>query len=196
MEQLKLNETPVRTSRNFNINNIKIKDAILSKKIGNFKNIKISGENKIDSNISDYNLKYGVGTELINQVKNCANNKIRLIIDNKKDEEVTYEFDKENLNLVEDLEFIANEGSKANIILKYKSNEDIEAYHNGIIRVLAKENSYINITIVNLLSSNSNNFITIDNEVAKNAKVNYCIIDFGGKYSITNYYSNLIRKIC
>ena len=26
----------------------------------------------------------------------------------------------------------------------------------------------------------------------ENAKVNYCIVDFGGKNSITNYYSNLI----
>jgi hypothetical protein len=45
---------------------------------------------------------------------------------------------------------------------------------------------------VNLLNSNANNFISIDNKLEKNAKSNYCIVDFGGKNSVTNYYSNLI----
>ncbi len=35
---LKLNDTPVRTARNFNINNIKIEDNILQNKIEEFNN--------------------------------------------------------------------------------------------------------------------------------------------------------------
>ena len=38
----------------------------------------------------------------------------------------------------------------------------------------------------------SNNFLTIQNDLDENSKVNYTIIDFGGKNSITNYYSNLV----
>ena len=44
MEILKLNETPVRTSRNFNINNIKIKDIEIPGDIAEFRNMKITGE--------------------------------------------------------------------------------------------------------------------------------------------------------
>lgn len=197
MVDLKLNETPVRTSRNFNINNIKIKDIEIPEIIEEFKNIKISDNCKIDSNVSNYGLKYGIGSNLIEQVKNSANNKLRLVIDNNKETnkiEIDYEFDKENLNLVEDIEIIANEGSKADIILKYKSNENINAYHNAVIRVLAKENSNLNISLVNLLNTKSNNFVTIDNQILKDAKIDYYIVDFGGKNSITNYYSNLERS--
>lgn len=69
--------------------------------------------------------------------------------------------------------------------------EDIKAYHNGIINVIAKPNSNLNIILVNLIDINSNNFLSIQNTLEENAKVTYWIIDFGGKNSITNYYSNL-----
>ena len=44
MGALKLNETPVRTSRNFNINNIKLENVNIPEDIGSFKNIEITGE--------------------------------------------------------------------------------------------------------------------------------------------------------
>ena len=44
------------------------------------------------------------------------------------------------------------------------------------------------------MNLDSINLITVENEIADNAVVNYTIIDFGGKTSITNYYSNLIGK--
>ena len=69
--------------------------------------------------------------------------------------------------------------------------EDIKAYHNGIINIIAKPNSNLNIILVNLMNTNSNNFLSIQNTLEGNAKVTYWIIDFGGKNSITNYYSNL-----
>ena len=193
MLDLKLNETPVRTSRNFNINNIKIKDVEIPEVIEEFKNINIKSSVNIDTNITNYNLKYGIGSKLIEQVKNSANNKLKLVIDKEETTQIDidYEFNEDNLNLVEDIEIIANEGSKADIILKYKSNENINAYHNAVIRVYAKENSNLNISLVNLLNTKSNNFVTIDNQILKDAKIDYYIVDFGGKNSITNYYSNL-----
>lgn len=41
------------------------------------------------------------------------------------------------------------------------------------------------------MNTSSNNFLSIQNNVEENAKVTYWLIDFGGKNSITNYYSNL-----
>ena len=200
MSDLKLNKTPVRTSRNFNINNIKIKDVEIPEIVSEFKSINIKSSVNIDTNVSSYNLKYGIGNKLIEQVKSNSNNKLKLVIDNKANNkiEIDYEFDENNLNLVEDIEIIANEGSKADVILKYKSKEcrdenssSEEYFHNLVIRVLAKENSNLNISIVNLLDTKANNFITIDNQILKDAKIDYYIVDFGGKNSITNYYSNL-----
>ena len=36
--------------------------------------------------------------------------------------------------------------------------------------------------------------MSIQNKLEENAKINYTIIDFGGKNSITNYYSDLLGK--
>ena len=197
MEILKLNETPVRTSRNFNINNIKIKDIEIPGDIAEFRNMKITGENsklKIEHETSDIDLIYGLSEEFTTQVKTQANQKLRLTVDSKTNKEtiIDFKFNDENKFLVDDIEIIAEEAAKATIIIKYKSNKGLEAYHNGLIRVKAKANSSINIIVVNVMNCKSNNFIAMQNIIENNAKVNYTIVDFGGRNSITNYYTNLI----
>ena len=42
------------------------------------------------------------------------------------------------------------------------------------------------------MNTNSNNFMSIENTLEKNADVQYTIVDFGGQNSITNYYSNIL----
>lgn len=197
MNNLKLNETPVRTSKNFNINNIKLEDVNIPKNINKFDNVNIIGEIpkiNIDENPSNCNLIYGLEDILTKQVKTQANKKIKLEINNKDNKEiqVEFKFDKENLNLVENIEIIANENSKCTVILKYESNENILAFHNGIINLVAEQNSEINVILVNLLGLKSQNFLSIQNTLEENSKVKYTVVDFGGNNSITNYYSNLI----
>ena len=85
---------------------------------------------------------------------------------------------------------------KSTVIIKYTSKQENESYHNGIIKAKAEKNSELNIVLVNLMNTKSNNFLAIENEFEENAKINYTIIDFGGKHSITNYYSNLQGDNC
>lgn len=197
MENIKLNDTPIRTSRNFNINNIKIGNINIPQKKEDFKNIALKGENlKIDNNTSDIKLDYGLGEIFTNQVKEQSNQKLKLTIDREQNKEtqIEFQFDNENKTLIEDIEIIAKENTKSTIIIKYLSDEKNQAYHNGIIRVNAKNGSKINLIIVNLMNTKSNNFVSIQNKLEENSKINYTIIDFGGKNSITNYYSNLIGE--
>ena len=199
MEKLKLNETPVRTSRNFNINNIKLENIEIPEKVKAFQNVIISNENSkinVDKNVTYAKLVYGLNEFLVNQVNENSNKKLKLTIDGKTNKEIQIEFkfDKENLELLENIEIVANEGSVGTVILKYSSLEDIKAYHNGIIRVTAKKNSDVKIVIVNFMNLNSNSFMSIENTFEENSKINYCMVDFGGKNSITNYYSNLLGK--
>ena len=61
MSSLTLNQTPVRTSRNFKINNIKLDNIDIPNKLDKFNNVSISDVGtkiKIDSNIENYSLKY------------------------------------------------------------------------------------------------------------------------------------------
>lgn len=199
MVNLKLNETPVRTSRNFNINNIKLENIEVPENIPAFENTTIISDTSkinIEQNTSNIELVYGLNEFFTNQVKMQSNQKLKLTIDSKENSatQIDFNFDDENSVLVDDIEIIANENTKSTIIIKYTSNEEIEGFHNGIIRVNARQNSNLNIVLVNLMNTKSNNFIAIENTFEANAKVNYTIIDFGGKNSITNYYSNLIGE--
>lgn len=198
MEKITLNETPVRTSRNFRANNIELENVNIPEQIGDFSNIVITGESskiKIDNIINNSNkLTYGVGSLLEKQIDTQSNQKHRIIIDSKTNKDILFEFNfnKNNLNLVNDMQIIANENTKATIYIKYETLEnDCEAYQNSRINLYAKQAANINIVIINLLNVKSNNFISIENKFEKNSSVNYTIVDFGGKNSITNYYSDL-----
>lgn len=197
---IKLNETPVRTSRNFNINNIKIENISIPTNIESFKNVEIIGQTptiKLEEFEGNGNLTYGLGDFFTNQVKEKANQKLKLTIDSKinKEIEINFKFNEQDLILIDNIEIVANENSRATVIIKYETLEDIEGFHNGIIRLVAKKDAQINVILVNLMNETSNNFISIENELEANSKANYTIIDFGGKNSITNYYSNLIGEL-
>lgn len=197
MEKISLNETPVRTSKNFLINNIKLDDLKFPKKIEDFNGIDIKNNSSkvtIDSNVNNANLTYGLGEVFTSQVNKNANKSLRIVIDSKTrtETQVVFKFNEDNLNLIDNIQIVANENTKATIILKYISDEEVQAFHNGIIRVLAKDGADINIVLMNLLSQTANNFMSIENILENNSKVNFTIIDFGGRNSVTNYYSNLL----
>ena len=200
MSILKINETPVRTSRNFNINNVKLEDIQIPENLKEFKGTTIVQNNsniKLSSNIEKYDITYGLGDFFTNQVLEKANKNINIEIDGSDEKNINIDniLSSDNLNLIDNVKILANENSKATIVIKYKSDKNIEFFHNGIIKIIAKNNSNINVIIVNLLSETSNNFLSIDAELEESSKIKATIIDFGGKNSITNYYSNLIGDL-
>ena len=193
MEKLKVNDTPVRTARNFKINNIEV-ELDLPEKIAEFKNVEIINDKSvIDNEVSNTSLTYGTGKILEELNYETANSKIRIQTSNKKENiKIRYNFDDNNLNLINQIEIIAN--GDTNVIIEYKSQTSQKCLHNGIIRTIVNENAKLNVTIVNLLNENSDNFEAIENRLEKNSKVKYTIIDIGGKTSVSNYYSNIIGE--
>lgn len=177
---MELNNTPVKTSRNFNINNIKI-DVKIPEDIKEFKNMQIPEDATVLK--EKLSLKYGIGLDYIK-----ANNKIEINLENKE-EKIICNFDKENQNLIDQI--LINAKGKSTITIEYKSLGKEKHFHNGVLKVIADENAEVNVNIINLLNEKSDNFQAIESIINKNAKVNYTIIDIGGKSSITNYYSNL-----
>ena len=63
MKTIKLNETPVRTAKNYQINNINIENFEFPKNIEKFKNIEIKNI-IIDEKTSNRFLRYGLGKEI------------------------------------------------------------------------------------------------------------------------------------
>lgn len=199
MEKLKFNETPVRTSRNYNINNIKLDNLEIPDEISDFINfdiIKKTDNIIIDNNIENKELKFGMNDVLNNQLNTQSNFKQKIIINDKEKNEtfLNFNFDKNNTKLVENIELEINENCNSTVIIKYQSEGDTRFYHNGSIKAHVNKNSKLNVIILNFMNINSDNFLSIENNVEENSNIDYCIIDFGGKNSITNYYSNLEGK--
>ena len=194
MKSLTLNETPVRTSCNFNINNIKLSNIDIPESLKEFKNFNISKTDnniKIEEENDKPQITYGLGKIFTDQVCNNANKKLKINIDGENNNiNFDFKFNKENANLVSNIQIIAKENSKATINIIFESDEDVQAYNNGIIKLVAKENADIRVIIANLLNQKSLNFLAIENELSKNSNVEYTVIDIGGKSSVTNYYSN------
>lgn len=192
MEKLKLNETPVRTSRNFLINNIKLENVVIPEKLEMFQNVMVTGTESFNKDINKQHLNYGLSEELEENVFYKANSQIAINVKENDNIKVTYDFDDNNLQLVNQIDICAT--GNANIIIEYKSSTNKECFHNGVIKVFAKENAKLNITVINLLNSNSEHFEAMENILEDNSDLNYTIIDIGGKNSIQNYYSNIIGK--
>lgn len=192
MEKLKLNETPVRTSRNFLINNIKLENVVIPEKLEMFQNVMVTGTESFNKDINKQHLNYGLSEELEENVFYKANSQIAINVKENDNIKVTYDFDDDNLQLVNQIDICAT--CNANIIIEYKSSTNKECFHNGVIKVFAKENAKLNITVINLLNSNSEHFEAMENILEDNSDLNYTIIDIGGKNSIQNYYSNIIGK--
>lgn len=192
MEKLKLNETPVRTSRNFLINNIKLENVVIPEKLEMFQNVMVTGTESFNKDINKQHLNYGLSEELEENVFYKANSQIAINVKENDNIKVTYDFDDDNLQLVNQIDICAT--GNANIIIEYKSSTNKECFHNGVIKVFAKENAKLNITVINLLNSNSEHFEAMENILEDNSNLNYTIIDIGGKNSIQNYYSNIIGK--
>ena len=193
MEKLRVNDTPVRTARNFLINNIEI-ELDIPEKIAEFKNIEIINDKSIiDKQTSNKPLIYGNGKILEKLNYETANNKIRIQTNSKNENvKIIYNFDDNNLNLINQIEIIAN--NDANVTIVYKSNTLNKCLHNGIIKTIVNENAKLNINIVNLLNEKSDNFEAMENTLKANSKLKYTIIDIGGRTSVSNYYSNIIGE--
>lgn len=178
---MELNNTPVRTSKNFNINSIKL-DIQIPQNINTFNNIKLScADSFIDE---DLDFVYGVGIDLKN-----SNHKVKINLKDGDNAKVIYTFDDNNLNLINELLVQASGNSTLTII--YDSKTIKRCFHNGGLKLVTNDDASVNINIINFLNEESDNFESIENVINKNSKVNYTIIDIGGKNSITNYYADI-----
>lgn len=191
MNELKLNETPIRTSRNFLINNIKLTDVEIPEAVEEFKNVEIIGGKNITENIEETKLTYGLGEILQNNIIKNSNSKLNINAENEEIK-IIYNFDDENINLINNI--VVNATKKCKLYIVYKSNTNKECFHNGVIKINALEDSKIDVIVVNTMNKNSNNFEAYENIIEANASINYTIIDIGGKNSITNYYSNILGE--
>ena len=187
---IKLNDSPVRTSRNFRINNIKIDDVVLPEGRTAFDGVSFSSnfcsENKFEPVVD---LKYGLGDIACDNVREFYNYSAKIGVDRVDDIRFSFDFDEDNLSLVDYIEVEAK--ADCNISIIYNSKTDLKCFHNGILKLRVEPGVKVNVSIVNLLNDSSINLHAIENCIDDDSVVNYTTIDIGAKYSVSNYYSNM-----
>ena len=192
--EMKINDTPVRTSRNFRINNLKLENIQMPSNLDTFKNVEIITQKaEISNNVRKYKLEYGNGEILEENAQNEANSVLN-IKTSRKGEKVTiiYTFTDEETILVNNIEI--NTYKDADITIVYKSKTDKPCFHNSVIRLNTSPEDKVNVNIVNMLNNNSMHFESMESSLEDNTNLKYTIIDLGGKVSATNYFADIIGK--
>ena len=181
-----LNETSVKTTNNYGINNIDL-DIDLSNEIDGNINIKSKDIDKLEikKEISVLDSKIGLKTNSLKTIININKNiKENIYIDCLLDK----------LNRTDLIEINIKEKCNANIYIIYKSRNKNKLTNYLKQCVNAKEGSKANITIINLLNDLSTNLVAIENKVEDNAKVYHNFIDLGSNIKLSNYYTELYNN--
>ena len=165
-------------------------------KIYEFNNVIIKG---LDSENILVNSDVEVGMRLSNYFKNesekYSNVRKNIQINKGKKENIFIEFnvDKNNSTLVDVFNIHMNKGSDARIFIKYNGIDEEYTYHNGYIKIIAEEESKLDIFVMQNLNLNSENFLSMDIDVKRDADVKYYGIELGGEVNVTSVSSNLLE---
>ena len=189
MEKVVLNETPVRTSNNYGINDISLDLEI--PEIKDFENVTIEVE---DNSVEIKEIKEEINSKIGLKLKSNYGLSIKVpeYSEIKDPIRITFDFDEDNMVLVDNLKIIMEEGASARFIIEYLSNSENEKlFHYLKQETIAKANSNVSIVIANLLNDEAESFIAIENDLKESSKVSHTLVEFGGKTKISNYYSNL-----
>ena len=124
-----------------------------------------------------------------------VNSDVEVGINKGKKENIFIEFDvdKNNSTLVDVFNIHMKKGSDARIFIKYNGIDEEYTYHNGYIKIIAEEESKLDIFVMQNLNLNSENFLSMDIDVKRDADVKYYGIELGGEVNVTSVSSNLLE---
>jgi len=195
---MKVNDTPVRTCRNFKINNIEIEDVDVNlSDTKEFQNVIIESDDlniKLNKKSKCVDLEYGLSKDLEKEVNDDSNYDLDIqVIENSKEvNKIIFNFDDNNKNLISKINILVKKNKTSSFVIILDSKDDLKFYSNILINLVLKENSNVDILLINLLNNKSINLMSLQNTLYEKSNLDFKIVDFGGKYSITNYFSNLI----
>lgn len=183
-----LNETPIRTTNGFNINNIELNLDIPTKCMFHDYNISSLDNLNISSSYNN-NFESLIGLKH-NSYKNTT---INLDKSHNKLINVEYEF-KDNDDLIDNIDINISENTENNVFINYHTIDNYKHFHNGNININIENNASLNLTILNLFNSESINFLSSTINCKNNSEVIINLIDLSGKIRLYNFKSNAKNK--
>ena len=107
--------------------------------------------------------------------------------------EIFYELDQENPVLIDNNLIVAEENSKLTIVIDYRmQDQNLEAFHNGLTRVIVENNAVLNIVKVQRFNDQSDNFDSNISLVSNQGELNWIPIELGARNSVTNNENTLM----
>lgn len=188
----RLNSLPVKTTNNFQINDVLLD---LEKPTGySFHDFIIKGDTsklKINTSIKEENIDSRIGLSFDKYYS------IEIVV--PKDVKIsspvyfTYLFSK-NDSLIDCINIIYEENSKADFIIQYISEDEGEHFHHLKEVVHSKNNSNGSISVLNFLNQNSYHFYSLEEDISLHSQIINNIIDLGGKVRLYNSYGDLLEN--
>ena len=195
MKKYTLNETPVKTTNGFKINNITVDLDIPNVDKFNIFNINTNEIKDLDITIDkckNEKIYSGIGLE------DKLDYKITINLDDytelKDDVIIEYHFTNEEPKLSSLIDIKAGNNTKAHFIIKYISEE--KDYNFNYLKQITHvgDNSNITISILPILNEESTSLIAIENKIGENSKLIHNYYDLKGKTRISNYYTDLLNN--
>ena len=135
--------------------------------------------------LSNDNNDYGLGDYFSNQINTFYNEGKYVKVLAKKEIKdplyISYTTNSENSVLIDYNLIEVEEFGKATIIITYNSEDEAKAYHNGVIKVMARANSEVKIIKVQTLNLESENYESSKIEVLGGGKVSMYTVELGAK---------------
>ena len=186
-----LNETPVKTTNGFKINNITVDLDIPVVYELNIINITCDEMDKLDISIDKSNKQETTRIGLEDTLDYEVNITVKEYEELKNDCIIEYHFTDEANKLFSKININAKESSKAKFIIKYIS--ETEEYNYNYLKQVNNiaKNAKLDISIVSNINELSDNLIAIENTVDESGFINHNFYDLKGNKRISNYYTEL-----
>ena len=104
---------------------------------------------------------------------------------------VNFRMDNEDSSVIDNNIIIVGEESEVTIVFDYETQNEFRGFHNGMTRILAKENSIVNIIKIQRMNDVSQNFDTNMAFVKSNGKINWTSVELGSNISGSSYTTYL-----
>ena len=176
----KLNKLPIKTTNNFNINDVEVDieiNELNTDKLYEVEGIEVKQTIKEEKITSRVGLEFNKYLELTITVDKTYNNPIL----------VNYNFTN-NDYLISNIIINYENNSNANFIFTYKSLDNNKHFNYLKEIVNMKENSLGTITYINLMNDNSTIIESFEDKVLDNASLTHNLIDITGNIRLYNSY--------
>ncbi len=138
--------------------------------------------------------EYGVSKDVLNLNREYGNlYRYHEAVDGKEyNEYLKLSLDDENRELLDTHDIIAKKNSKLKLILDYSGVGSSAKFRNSVIRVLAEENSTVDVFVIQLDDENTTAIESVLVNIEADAVVNIQQYELGAKKLYTNFHSNII----